>query len=422
MLSKFIINSIDVVNILLLFIYLTKKDLTAIRLLSAILSISILTTVSDYIHLNFIISYIFTILLIKIIYKDRLKDTLLRFLIIVIIDMLLQLIISSVTDELMINYYTKVIIIESIEFLIILLSAKLGLFNSSIFSKISSKISIYFTSIFAIYSIILKILWNYDNELILNNIYLSICIIGILSISQILIYRCIIKETKEKEKLRTSNEYNAVIDEIVQEIKRRQHDFINYKNTILGIVNVLDDKDIKPSIIKYMNAETSTDNNINQLIYIDNVVIRSIIYSSICKADKYNITFDYKIENNVIDNILNYNETSNVLSNLLNNAFDENMKIECLNKSIIVEISFRNNESHLIVTNSLSKHNTPNLNDIFKKGYSTKNKNHDSRGYGLYNVQQIVKSHNGKIKLELHNEELTFDIYFNNSSGKSGSP
>ncbi len=422
MLSQLIINSIDVINIVLLFNYFTKKDREIIKLTSSIFIISILITLSDYMNLNFIIQYIITILVIKVIYKDTLKDTILEISMVVIIDMILQLVLSPVAHKLISDYYTKGIIVELVECIIIIILSKLGLFNIAFFSGMASKISVYFISIFSLYFIILKIIWKYHSKLIINNIYTSILILSVLSISQILIYICLVKETKEREKLRVSNEYNAVIDEIVQEIKRRQHDFINYKNTILGMADVLDDKDIKPSIIRYMNSENETDDIINKLIYIDNVVIRSIIYRNICKASKYDINFKYEIENNILDNILNYQEISNVLSNLLNNAFDENIKNECLTKSISVEISLKNNEMHLIVANTLSKGNTPNLNDLFKKGYSTKSKNYTSRGYGLYNVQQIVKSHNGNIKIDLNDEELALDIYFSNSSGKSGSP
>ena len=238
---------------------------------------------------------------------------------------------------------------------------------------------------------------------------------SILVISQILIYLYIVKVIKEKEKLKISNEYNAVIDEIVQEIKQRQHDFVNYKNTIRGIVEVVDEKEVKQAIINYIKDEDIYDNNINELIYIDNVVIRSIIYRNICKAKKYNINFQYKIENNVLDNILSYNEISNILNNLLNNAFDEVIKDECIKKNIEIKILNQNNTSHLIIKNQIAKSNDINLNEMFTRGYSTKNTG--TRGYGLYNVQQIINLHKGYIKIKVELGEIIFDIYFNNSSG-----
>ena len=89
MLSQLIINSIDVINIVLLFNYFTKKDREIIKLTSSIFIISILITLSDYMNLNFIIQYIITILVIKVIFIDTLKDTILVISMVVIIDMFL---------------------------------------------------------------------------------------------------------------------------------------------------------------------------------------------------------------------------------------------------------------------------------------------------------------------------------------------
>ena len=43
---------------------------------------------------------------------------------------------------------------------------------------------------------------------------------------------------------------------------------------------------MKAAINNYIKDEDMHDNKINELIYIDNVVIRSIIYRNICKAKK----------------------------------------------------------------------------------------------------------------------------------------
>lgn len=196
----------------------------------------------------------------------------------------------------------------------------------------------YLISTFSMYVIIFKIILVYDDTIISDNLLITALIVTISVISQILIYISIIRGMKENEKLKISMEYNKVIDEIVQEIKQRQHDFVNYKNTIRGIVEVVDEDKIGEAIRKYIKDEDIYDTKITELIYINNVVMRSIIYRSMCKAKKYNINFEYRIDNNVLDNILSYNEVSNVLNNLLNNAFEEVMKDDCIKR--ILKLKF----------------------------------------------------------------------------------
>ncbi|WP_311196401.1 ATP-binding protein [Clostridium gelidum] len=382
----------------------------------SVLILTILVTIIEQLGLNLIAIYLIDVITIKIIYKKALKDVILGFFLVLLIEMSLQLILSLIINRFIYNEILRIMIIELIILVGVIIFSKINSLGKNIkFENINNNILICFILICSIYAIVLKIIWNYDNTIILNNLGVSVIIISLLAISQMIIYLYIIKEIREKEKLKIKNEYNSVIDETVQEIKQRQHDFINYKNTIRGIVEVLDEKDIRKAIVNYMKDEDTYDNKINELIYIDNVVIRSIIYRNMCKAKRHNINFKYQIANNVLDHILGYNEISNVLNNLLNNAFDEVIKDECTEKNIQIKILNKNKTPHLIVKNQIANSSDINLNEMFTSGYSTKSIS--TRGYGLYNVQQIINSHNGYIKIKVEFEEIIFDIYFNNSSG-----
>ncbi|MBW6410749.1 GHKL domain-containing protein [Clostridium weizhouense] len=411
MLTSFIINGLDTINILYLYTSLIKKNNNIFKLLLTILLISIAVTITEQLGCNFIFIYAINIIIIKLMYKENIKEIILKFFLIILIDIILQSIFALVVNQFIYNYSIVAIIVEFIILVGIVILSKLNLLNIN-FKPVDNGIVIYLISIFSIYSIVFKFIWDYDNRIILNNLLVIFLIMSVLVISQILIYSYLIKLVKEKEKLKLSNEYNVVINEIVEEIKRRQHDFVNYKNTIKGIVEVLDEKEIKPAIIKYIKGEDVSDNNINNLIYIDNFIIKSIIYRNICRAKQYNINLKYEIQNNVLDDILNYHEISNLLSNLLNNAFDEVIQNGCNKKNIEIKIFTVMNESHLIIKNQVTNPNNIDISKIFKKGYSTKD--HDKRGYGLYNVQEIVNSHKGHIKINIESDEIIFDICFNN--------
>jgi two-component system, LytTR family, sensor histidine kinase AgrC len=416
MLIHFIVNCIDTFNIVYLWITLTKKNNNMLKLLFSVLILSTLITVDELLGIHFFVSYILTIVAFKIFYKMDLKDAILGFFFVVSIQMLLQLMLIMLINGLNIEPTIMGVIVELIISIITVTYSKMKISKKISYNKIENGVLIYFTSTLSLYVIICKIVWNEDNNLILNNIALIVLVLTILTISQIVIYLYIINMIKESEKLRISNEYNIVINEIVQEIKQRQHDFVNYKNTIKGIIEVVDEKEIKQAIIDYIKDEDMNDNHINDLVYIDNVVVRSVVYNNLVKARKCDVNIKYTIENKVLDDILSYHEISNLLNNLLNNAFDEVMKHECINRNIEIDIFREKNISHLIIKNQIAKNNDINLNEIFKRGYSTKNVE-GTRGYGWYNVQQIVNANKGYIKLNIENREFVFDIYFNNSSG-----
>lgn len=415
MLSNLVINSLDTVNIIYLWTILSKKNNSLYRFLFSIIICSSLVTIAEYFKLNFIASYIILITGITIAYKKKLKDVILEFFLILFIEMSFQLVISLILNIVVYDEYIKDVGIELITLGTIIIFSKLNLSNNISFEKINNDISTYLISTFSMDVIVFKTLLVYDDTLISNHLPITVLIVTTSVISQILIYNYIIKEMKENQKLKISNEYNEVIDEIVQEIKQRQHDFVNYKNTIQGIVEVVDEDKIGEAIRNYIKDEDIYDNKINNLIYINNVIVRSIVYRSMCKAKKYNINFQYKIDNNVLDNILSYNEISNVLNNLLNNAFDEVIKDDCIKKNIEIKILKEDKIPHLMVKNQIADSNNVNVNEILARGYSTKNSS--TRGYGLYNVEQIIASHKGYMEIKVESKEIIFNIYFNSFSG-----
>ena len=409
MLSNIFINSLDMINIVYLWTILNKKNNNVYKLLFSTFICSSLVTIAEYFQINFIFSYIAIIMVIKTVYKKELKHMVLELFLILFIEMSFQLIITLIMNIFVYDENIKVIIIELLTLFIIIIFSKINLRNNINFEKVNNDIAIYLILTLGIDVIVFKIILVYDNTLILKNLLITNIIVTIAVISQILIYIYIIEGMKENERLKVLNECNEVINEIVQEIKQRQHDFINYKNTIRGIVEVVDEDKIGDSIRNYIKDEDMYDTKINELIYIDNVIIRSIIYRSMCKAKKYNIDFQYRIDNNILDNILSYNEISNVLNNLLNNAFEEVMKDDCIKKNIEIKISKEDETPHLIVKNEIAYSNNVNINEMLTRGYSTKNIS--TRGYGLYNVEQIITSHKGCLEVTVESKEIIFNIY-----------
>ena len=411
MLTDFTLNIMDTFNIVYLWIVLTKRENNLFKLISSVVIISILITVIDQLGLNFIVTYVMDIIIIKIIYRRNFNNIIFELLLTLLIIMLIQLILFVVINQFVYDATIQNFAIELIILMCLVVFSKFNLFNKNfIIEKITSNILFYFILTSMTYVMVIRFVWEYDSKIIMDNLFIISVILSALIIFQVFTYLYVVKVIKEKESLKIANEYNSVINEIVQEIKQRQHDFVNYKNTIRGIVAVVDDNDVKSAINNYIKNEDVHDNKINELIYIENVIIRSIIYRNICKAVKHNVDFEYQIESNVLDNILSYHEISNLLNNMLNNAFDEVLKEECHKKNIEVKIYNFGETSHLMVKNHIVNPNNTNLNEMF------------TRGYGLYNVKKIVNLHKGYIEFYVECETIVFDIYFNNSSGKSGSP
>jgi two-component system sensor histidine kinase AgrC len=256
MLNALFINSIETFNTVYLWTVLNKKDNNIYKLFSIVFILSIMNTIMQQLGLSFIFMYIIEISVIKIIYRKSFKNIIFEFFLVVLLEISLELIIYSIINKFVYNYTYRAFIIELIILVSIIVFSKVNALNKNLtFEKINSNILIYFISICSIYVMVFKVLWSYDNTIVVNNLLITIVIFITLVISQIFIYLYVTKIIKEKEALKVSNEYNEVINEIVQEIRQRQHDFVNYKNTIRGIVEVVDDKDVKAAINNYIKDD-----------------------------------------------------------------------------------------------------------------------------------------------------------------------
>lgn len=157
MLNTFIINSIDTFNIIYLWTILMKKSNGVFKLLFSVFTISILITLAELLGLNFMFIYLIDVIIIKSIYKVDLKNTILAFILTLLVDMSLQLIFSLAVYKFVINYTLRAIIIEFIILILITIVSKIKFLNKNYnFGNINNNIIIYFIFICGIYAIVTK--------------------------------------------------------------------------------------------------------------------------------------------------------------------------------------------------------------------------------------------------------------------------
>lgn len=374
--------------------------------------ISAICMIYFYNSYTMFINYLIIILLIKFFYKKSMVKSILEFFIVFVINMLLQLGVVLGGNILGIKYsgsFTYCIIGIILQ-LILTLSIYYGVVFRKNFkiSSLDSKIIFYFLINFGLYFMMFRIIWSYNKFFIVNNLILTLFALVVVLTLNLFLYEYIVKITEAKKILEIQNKYNPILGDIIEETRRRQHDFKNYLNTINGIVEVCDENKLKDELKKYIKSLGALNKNIEDITYIDNVIIKSLIYSKLCEAERSGIEFSFNVRNRVIDEYLNDYEISGILGNLLNNAFEAIHHKE--ERRVILNI-FTDGEESIVEVRNAGKTIAPeNIEKIFKKGFSTKaNK---GRGYGLYNIKRIAEQHNGKVQLFFEEDYTVFRILF----------
>ncbi|GAA0738922.1 HAMP domain-containing sensor histidine kinase [Clostridium oceanicum] len=150
-------------------------------------------------------------------------------------------------------------------------------------------------------------------------------------------------------------------------------------------LNLLDMSKLESNIeVEYKNI------NISQ-------IVNRVCEDMTIKSNKYNISIDKKIEENIY--ILGSKEQ---IRRMIINIIDNSIKYSKVNTKIEVEMKLNNNECYITVEDEGVGIAKDKLDKIFKPFYRVNNnlREKESSGLGLSIVDNIVKSHRGKIKIE----------------------
>lgn len=234
-------------------------------------------------------------------------------------------------------------------------------------------------------------------------LYLICTVIGAV-VFNIIIYRItqrIIEQNKKEtiwkmreEELLKEDFYIKNMNEILQTIRSQRHDLNNYLSTLYGLIHLEKFEESK----KYITEINSRISNMDNIIETNHPVITALITMKTNKAleDNIDIDFDINLPNKLP---LDFVDLSIIIGNLIDNAIEACQLVEeDIKRQIKLSIDVKGKFLIIGVNNAKKESIEVDTKDIMKR-FTTKedNKNH---GYGLGNVEYVVKHYNGVMHLE----------------------
>lgn len=360
-------------------------------------------------------SFIFTVLLIKFIYNENLIDAFYYCICTTAFIEVCKLLMMSPCfillklgfkiDNLIINFEDTVSTFLIIIVLIKLTPLKLYYYK---LKKILEKVN--FLAINLIVFVILMRLVAFYEYSFFKKYFFALIVIFIIFIAISILFARYSAKIKEQEiQISTYSTYNPIILELTEDIKSRQHDFKNHINTIYGIIQTSEEKELKNQLENYITTLNDSLKPSDEIITINNKLIAAIIYIKSNYAKSENINFHYEVDCDLKGIKLKDYEISEILNNLIDNSFSAVMDEEIGQRKVELKLSSDERCFYIYIENGGLKVKASQINKIFNKGFSTKNeKNH---GYGLYNVSKIVKAYNGEIQANINGELVQMALY-----------
>lgn len=200
----------------------------------------------------------------------------------------------------------------------------------------------------------------------------------------------------QKKELENYQLYIPFLEERIDSIRIRQHDFNNHLQTLHMLPLTCTDYDsLKDALLSYEDKINVQEEQM-PLLRLNKKLVAGFLICKMAECEKENKMLQVEIRNYCLNCHIPESTLIELLGILIDNAIEASPEGE----TIYLEINSKENQVHFIVKNPGTKL-TPQLRTLFfQKGYTTKEISDSPRGLGLYKLKQITDSNHGIIILD----------------------
>lgn len=254
-------------------------------------------------------------------------------------------------------------------------------------------------------SIMIFLLVNYKNINYVNHIDFLQYILFVTCIIMIgmLILRIGKYKIKSKEietELKMHMLYANSFDNLIDNIRSRQHEFDNHINTIYSQHYIYHTYEELVEAQKKYSQLVTGENQFNKLLVSGNPVIIGFLYGKFIEIDKLGIDISYHISVGELKVKIPIYKLVEIIGNLISNAVEALVCEKKYNK-LYVFLEEDDGKLSIEVRNESDYISFADIDLFFTKGYSKKGKN---RGLGLFHVKSICNEYN--LNLLCQNKEI----------------
>ena len=196
--------------------------------------------------------------------------------------------------------------------------------------------------------------------------------------------------------------YIQPLEELVKEIRARQHEFDNHMNAVLNMHLTVDNyEELVERQSLYIKEAIDTDaKEYLSLLRISDKILAGFLYSKIISA-KGNARTILDVRQTEIVSKVSEHDVIEMIGILIDNAYEA-----CTGENQKVIISLDSIEDRIVfeVKNEVFDVEMSDIQKFFVKGWSTKEKN-GSRGLGLYRAKQLADKTKSEITASLETIE-----------------
>lgn len=203
---------------------------------------------------------------------------------------------------------------------------------------------------------------------------------------------------QERQRVRLLEQYLPMVEELVESVRARQHEFNNRMMAVSAAISTADTLEGAREAVSAMVGRIALDKAERELLRCDSKVISGMLFGKIKQAELRHVQVEVSVAGSFLHRSLSENDWVEIIGVLLDNALESSEA----DGTVYLRVADEDGTLRLTVSNPCGPKSNVELAEMFRRGWSTKAG--QGRGYGLYNVRRLVEQRNGKIITR--NEEI----------------
>lgn len=206
------------------------------------------------------------------------------------------------------------------------------------------------------------------------------------------------RQIQERQQVRLMEQYLPMVEELVESVRARQHEFNNRMIAVSAAISTADTLEGAREAVSAMVERIALDKVERELLRCDSKVISGMLFGKIKQAELRHIQVEVSVTGAFLHRSLSESDWVEVIGVLLDNALEASEA----DSTIYLRAADEDGMLRLTVSNPYCPKSNVELAEMFRRGWSTKTG--QGRGYGLYNVRRLIEQHSGR--LIARNEEI----------------
>lgn len=204
------------------------------------------------------------------------------------------------------------------------------------------------------------------------------------------------KYIRQESALQYYTQCLPLLNHLIDKTRANSHSYNNLVQSLLHLKELnLSQEQLTHYLDSYAST-TYTESIPSSFLALENKLLTSLLYMKYCQAQEHHIQFEAIIQNISCESSANEFELVNAAGILLDNALENSSPNDTIYVTLRQETS-GSPRFHMIVENPGPIVTEELIHNLFSRGYTTKEKEPDSHGIGLYSLRQMANKHHGSI-------------------------